>query len=164
MTVTTTGGEVQRAGTGFRFISGEPLARLKDGLTVRVELEIRVLAGPGAAAAAAKASDVCSELRSLGGTIRGGGVGHRIAIGLAPDRGRGRGVVHPATGGAGERAGLAPQPAVLDSSRVADPQWQERRPRRRGLTLRGIIDTLSRRQAGEKTSHSAEAGPFRVRQ
>ena len=33
-----------------------------------------------------------------------------------------------------------------------------------GLTLRGIIDTLSRRQASEKTSHSAEAGPFRVRQ
>ena len=33
-----------------------------------------------------------------------------------------------------------------------------------GLTLRGIIDTLSRRQAGEKTSHSAEAGPFRVQQ
>jgi len=33
-----------------------------------------------------------------------------------------------------------------------------------GLTLRGIIDTLSRRQASEKTSHSTEAGPFRVQQ
>ena len=32
-----------------------------------------------------------------------------------------------------------------------------------GLTLRGIIDTLSRRQASAKTSHSAEGGPFRVR-
>jgi len=45
MTVTTTGGEVRVQAPGFRFISGEPLARLKDGLTVRVELEIRVLAG-----------------------------------------------------------------------------------------------------------------------
>jgi hypothetical protein len=32
-----------------------------------------------------------------------------------------------------------------------------------GLTLRGIIDTLSRRQTGEKTSYSAEGGPFQVR-
>ena len=30
-----------------------------------------------------------------------------------------------------------------------------------GLTLRGIIETLSRRQASD-TSHSAEGGPFRV--
>ena len=32
-----------------------------------------------------------------------------------------------------------------------------------GLTLRGIIDALSRRQASEKTSHSTEGGPFQVR-
>ena len=46
MTVSTTGGEVRVQAPGFRFIAGEPLARLKDGLTVRVELELRVLAAP----------------------------------------------------------------------------------------------------------------------
>jgi hypothetical protein len=54
MTVTTTGGEVRVQAPGFRFVAGEPLSRLKDGLTVRVELEMRVLAGPGAAVAAAQ--------------------------------------------------------------------------------------------------------------
>ena len=54
MTVTTTGGEVRVQAPGFRFISDHTLARLKDGLTVRVEIEMRVLAGPGAATAAAQ--------------------------------------------------------------------------------------------------------------
>src|SRR5262245_23725745 len=54
MTMTTTGGQVRVQSPGFRFISGETLARLKDGLTLRVEMEMRVLAGPGAATAAAQ--------------------------------------------------------------------------------------------------------------
>ena len=37
---------------GFSFIKGEPLARLKDGRSVRVDLELEVLPRPGAAAAA----------------------------------------------------------------------------------------------------------------
>ena len=47
MTVTTAGGVVRVRAPGFRFIDGEPLARLKDGLSVRVDLELSVLARPG---------------------------------------------------------------------------------------------------------------------
>ena len=46
MTVTTTGGEVRVQAPGFRFITGEPLARLKGGLTVRVELDAPLTGGP----------------------------------------------------------------------------------------------------------------------
>ena len=54
MTVTATSGDVRVQAPGFRFLSGQTLARLKDGLTVRAEIEMRVLAAPGAATPAAQ--------------------------------------------------------------------------------------------------------------
>jgi len=165
ITVTTTGGVVRVQAPGFRFISGEPLARLKDGLTVRVELEIRVLAGPGAAAAAAQSRqtfvlsyDLWEE--RFAAAVSGTGsrsVSHLTAA--AAEAWCIQQLTVPVSG----LGALRSQPFWIRlESRILNGKSDGREDA--GLTLRGIIDTLSRRQAGEKTSQSAEGGPFRVRQ
>ena len=165
MTVTTTGGEVRVQAPGFRFISGEPLARLKDGLTVRVELGIGVLAGPGAAAAAAQSRqtfvlsyDLWEE--RFAAAVSGTGsrsVSHLTAA--AAEAWCIQQLSVPVSG----LGSLRSQPFWIRlESRILNGKSDGREDE--GLTLRGIIDTLSRRRASEKTSHSAEAGPFRVRQ
>ena len=165
MTVTTTGGEVRVQAPGFRFITGEPLTRLKDGLPVRVELEIRVLAGPGGAAAAAQSRqtfvlsyDLWEE--RFAAAVSGTGsrsVSHLTAA--AAEAWCIQQLSVPVSG----LGSLRSQPFwVRLQSRILNGKSDGREDE--GLTLRGIIDTLSRRQAGEKTSHSAEAGPFRVQQ
>ena len=48
VTVNRTGDAVTVRAPGFTFIKGEPLARLRDGRSVRVELDFAVLPRPGA--------------------------------------------------------------------------------------------------------------------
>ena len=164
MTATTTGGEVRVQAPGFRFITGEPLARLKDGLTVRVELELRVLGGPGAAAAAAQSRhtfvlsyDLWEE--RFAAAVSGTGsrsVSHVTAA--AAEAWCIQQLAVPVSG----LGSLRNQPFWIRlESRLVNGENDGRAGE--GLTLRGIIDTLSRRQASEKASHSEEAGPFRVR-
>src|SRR5688572_21051930 len=52
VTVERAGDAVTVRAPGFGFIKGEPLARLRDGRSLRVDLELDVLPGPGGAAAA----------------------------------------------------------------------------------------------------------------
>ena len=52
VTVETVGDALRIRAPGFSFLKGEPLARLKDGRSVRVELAAMVLAAPGKSAAA----------------------------------------------------------------------------------------------------------------
>lgn len=165
MTVTTTGGVVRVQAPGFRFIAGEPLARLKDGLTVRVELELRVLAGPGAAAAAAHGRQtfvLSYDLWEERFAAAMSGTGSRSVSHLTAEAAEAwciQQLTVPVSG----LGSLRSQPFWIRlESRVLNGQSDGRDDE--GLTLRGIIDTLSRRQAREKTPHSAEAGPFRVRQ
>ena len=164
MTVTTTGGEVRVQAPGFHFIAGQPLARLKDGLAVRVELEMRVIAGPGAAAAAAQSRqtfvlsyDLWEE--RFAATVSGSAsrsVSHLTAA--AAEAWCIQQLTVPVSG----MGSLRSQPFWIRlESRILNGKSDGREDE--GLTLRGIIDTLSRRGATEKTSHSAEAGPFQVR-
>ena len=163
MTVTTTGGEVRVQAPGFRFIIGEPLDRLKDGLPVRVELEIRVLAAPGGAAAAQNRQtfvlsyDLWEE--RFAAAVSGSGsrsISHLTAA--AAEAWCIQQLMVPVSA----LGSLRSQPFWIGlESRMLNGHSDERADQ--GLTLRGMIDALSRRQAGEKTSHSVEAGPFRVR-
>lgn len=165
MTVTTTGGEVRVQAPGFRFISGEPLARLKDGLTVRVELEVRVLAGPGAAVAATQRRQtfvLSYDLWEERFAAAVSGTGSRSVSHLTAEAAEAwciQQVTVPVSG----LGSLRSRPFWIRlESRILNGKSDGREGE--GLTLRGIIDTLSRRQASDKTSQSAEAGPFRVRQ
>jgi hypothetical protein len=164
MTVTTTGGEVRVQAPGFRFITGEPLARLKDGLTARVDLGIQVLAGPGAAAAAqSRQTFVLSyDLWEERFAAAVSGTGSRSVSHLTAAAAEAW-CIQQLTVPVSALGSLRSQPFWIRlESRIVNGTSDGREEE--GLTLRGIIDTLSRRQASEKTSHSAEAGPFRVRQ
>ena len=165
MTVTTTGGEVRVQAPGFRFISGEPLARLKDGLTVRVELEIHVLAGPGAATAAVQnrqAFVLSYDLWEERFAAAVSGTGSRSLSHLTAAAAEAWCIQQLAVP-VSRLGALRNQPFWIRlESRILNGKSDGREDE--GLTLRGIIDTLSRRQASEKASHSTEAGPFRVRQ
>ena len=70
VTVDTVGEALKIRAPGFGFLKGDPLARLKDGRSVRVELAAMVLPAPGKIAGGDDATDLRVELRSLGGTIR----------------------------------------------------------------------------------------------
>ncbi len=164
MTVTATSGDVRVQAPGFRFLSGQTLARLKDGLTVRVEIEMRVLAAPGAATPAAQNRQTFVLSYDLWE--------ERFAASIS---GTGSRSVSHLTAAAAEAwciqqlsvpiSGLGPlrnEPFWIRlDAQIVNGQNNAREDE--GLTLRGIIDTLSRRQASAKTSHSAEGGPFRVR-
>ena len=52
MTVETVGDALRIRAPGFSFLKGDPLARLKDGRSVRVELAAMVLPAPGKSPAA----------------------------------------------------------------------------------------------------------------
>jgi hypothetical protein len=163
MTMTSTGGNVRVQAPGFRFLSGQPLARLKNGMTVRVELELRVLAAPGAATPVTQnrqtfilSYDLWEE--RFAATVSGSGsrsISHLTAA--AAEAWCIQQLTVPVSG----LGALRNQPFWIRlESNMIDGERTSREDE--GLTLRGIIDTLSRK-TGEKTSHSAEGGPFQVR-
>jgi len=164
MTVSTKDGLVRAQAPGFRFISGQPLARLKDGLTVRVELEMRVLAASGADTAAAQHRRTCVFSYDLWE--------ERFAASVSGSGSRSVSHVTAAAAEAWCIEQLAVPVSALGPLRN-QPFWIRLEAQilngesagrdSEGLTLHGIIDTLSRRQASEKTSHSTEGGPFQVR-
>ena len=165
LTVTAASGLVQVRAPGLRFIEGEPLARLKDGQSVRVDFLVRVLATPGAAAAAERrltlvlSYDLWEE---------------RFAV-TSPDA-PSRSVSHLTSAAA--EAWCVEQLAFPVSSlgplgrdlpfwirleyRVRNDVGAE--PDDGGLTLQGLIDVLSRRRRTGDVSHAIEAGPFRVQE
>jgi hypothetical protein len=149
---------------GFHFLSDHTLKRLKDGLTVRVEIAMRVLAEPGAANGAAQhrqtfvlSYDLWEE--RFAATLAGTGsrsISHLTAAAAEAW------CIEQLTVPVSALGSLRSQPFWIRlDSQIVDGQNAAREDE--GLTLRGIIDTLSRRQTGEKTSHSIEGGPFTVR-
>ena len=161
VTVSTVGGSLHVRAPGFGFIKGEPLARLKDGRSVRVDLELAVLAEARRARRRAEPADLRSELRSLGRTIRRDASGRAAAVDLAPDV-------------AGAEAWCLEQLTVPVSAlgrlgrdapfwirleyRVLDGDSPPPTGRRRGFTLRGLIDALSRRRRTDDSTHVDRGG------
>ena len=161
ITVTTAGGAVRAQAPGFRFITGEPLARLKDGLPVRVELELSVLAGPsGNATTGHKQAFVLSyDLWEERFAAAVSGTGSRSMSHLTSAAAEAWCVQQLAIP-VDKLGSLRTQPFWIRlESRILNGSTAGREDA--GLTLRGIIDSLSRRQASD-TSHSAEGGPFKV--
>ena len=165
LSVTATSGVVQVRAPGLRFIDGEPLARLKDGQSVRVDLHLTVLAKPGAAAAVQRrqALVVSYDLWE-----------ERFAV-TSPDA-PARSVSH-LTAAAAEAwcvEQLAFPVTALGPLARNLPFWIRLEYRVRsdtgaesdesGLTLQGLIDLLSRRRRTGDVSHTIEAGPFRVQE
>jgi hypothetical protein len=165
ISVKAVSGVVHVQAPGLRFIDGPPLARLKDGQSVRVDLELSVLAKPGAAAAAQHRQTVVLSYDLWE---------ERFAVTLAgaPSRSMSHLTLTAAEAWCVQQLAI-PVSALgalghnlpfwvrLDY-RVLDGAGVERDDD--GFTLRGLIDALSRRRKTGDVSHSIEAGPFRVQE
>jgi hypothetical protein len=152
---------------GFTFIKGEPLARLKDGHTVRVELAVMILAKSGGPRIAETRQTLLLSYDLWE---------ERFAVSLPGTPPRSAAYL---TSSAAEAWCLdqvtVPVAALLSIGREA-PFWVrleyhildgELAPADNGTagdTLQGIIDALSRRRKSQEWTHTIEAGPFRLPQ
>ena len=165
LTVTAASGLVQVRAPGLRIIEGEPLARLKDGQSVRVDFEISVLSKPGGVATLQRRQTLVVSYDLWE---------ERFAV-ASPDA-PSRSVSH-LTSAAAEAwcvEQLAFPVTALGPLGRNRPFWIRLEYRVRndvsaerdegGLTLQGLIDVLSRRRKTGDVSHAIEAGPFRVQE
>jgi hypothetical protein len=164
LTVDTVGEALRIRAPGFSFMQGDPLTRLKDGRTVRVELAALVLPGPGKppGAAARRVFALSYDLWE-----------ERFAV-TALDA-RAQSVSHLALAAAeawcveqltiplsalGVLGRDLPfwvrlEYSILDGNETSETTDS-------AYTLQGLIDLLSRRRKTDSPSHALEAGPFRT--
>lgn len=154
---------VQAPGLGF--IRGETLARLKDGRSARVDLDLTVLPGPGGTPAArgrqtyVLSYDLWEE---------------RFAVTLAGPPPRSVAYLTANAAEAWCLEQLTIPVSALGALRAA-PFWIRleyrildgdslgARDEGSGLTLKGMIEALSRKPKTTSLTHAVEAGPFRLR-
>lgn len=151
---------------GFTFVKGEPLVRLKDGRSVRVELDLSVLPKPGDPAAARSrqtfvlsydlweerfaATLVGPPAKSAAYLTSTGAEAWCLEQLTVPVAALGRlGREQPFW----IRLGYQ----VLDGGGPAGGDDDA------GFTLRALIDALSSRRKATAWTHAIEAGPFRLR-
>ena len=164
LTVEAVGDVLRIRAPGLSFLKGDPLIRLRDGRSVRVELAALVLPGPGQPAAAAVrrvfalSYDLWEERFAV--TVldaRSQSVSH-LAL-AAAEAWCVEQLVVPlnAIGALGRDVPfwIRLEYNVLDGD--GGPGSPDG-----GYTLQGLIDLLSRRRKTDSSSHALEAGPFRT--
>ena len=163
VTVDAVGDVLKIRAPGFSFLKGDPLARLKEGRSVRVELGGLVLPAPGKlpAAAARRVFALSYDLweeRFAVTTVeaRAQSVSH-LALAAAEAW-----CVEQLTIPLTALGALGDQPfwirleyRILDGDAASDQSDS-------GYTLQALIDALSRRRKTEASPHALEAGPFRT--
>jgi hypothetical protein len=165
VTVARTGNAVRVRAPEFNFIKGEPLARLKDGRSVRVDLELDVLPGPGGQAVAqgrqtyVLSYDLWEE---------------RFAVTQAGPLSRSNAYLTAAAAEAWCLEQLTVPVTELGRHGRDLPFWIRLGYRvlavdtpvqdngAADFSLRGLVEALSRRRRSEPLTHSIEAGPFRL--
>jgi hypothetical protein len=164
LTIDTVGDSLKIRAPGFSFLKGDPLLRLKDGRSVRVELAALVLPSPGKSPAAATrrifalSYDLWEE-RFAVTTVekRAQSVSH-LAVAAAEawcvDQ---LAVPVKALGALGRDLPLW----IRFEYRILDEDSQAESGDSR-YTLGGLIDALSRRRKADSSTHALEAGPFRL--
>ena len=164
ITVRRSGDSVAVRAPAFTFIKGEPLARLKDGRSVRIDLTLAILPKAGAARVAeAQQSFILSyDLWE-----------EKFAVSYV---GPARKSTAYLTAGAAESWCLDQLLVPINTMGALGkdgPFWirleyriqdgdSASRPPEPADTLQGMIDALSRRRKAGEWTHSVEAGPFRI--
>jgi hypothetical protein len=164
LTVDAVGDGLRIRAPGFSFLKGDPLTRLRDGRSVRVELAALVLPGPGkpAAAAARRVFALSYDLWE-----------ERFAVTVLDARSQS--VSHLALAAVEAwcvEQLVVPLNAIAALGRdapfwirleynVLDGEGGSGNPDS-GYSLQGLIDLLSRRRKTDSPSHVLEAGPFRT--
>jgi hypothetical protein len=163
--VTTAGEAVKIRAPRFSFLKGQPLDRLKDGRSVRVELIAMVLPAPGKAPVAtarrtfALSYDLWEE-RFAVTTVepRSQSISHLTTTAAEAWCVEQLTIPVRSLGALGRDAPfwIRLEYRVLDEVTAGADEGS-------GLTLQSLIDALSRRGRTEATSEALEAGPFRLR-
>ncbi len=164
LTVDAVGGTLRIRAPGLSFLKGDPLARLKDGRSVRVELAALVMAAPGKSPAAATrrifalSYDLWEErfaVTTVGG--RSQSVSHLAASAAEAWCVEQLAIPLSVLGALGRDAPfwIRLEYRILDGDVTADPSDS-------GYSLQALIDALSRRRKAEPSPHTLEAGPFRL--
>jgi hypothetical protein len=177
VSVNRTGDAVTVKAPDFTFIKGEPLARLKDGRSVRVDLELAVLPKAGATGVTqTRQSFVLSyDLWE-----------ERFAVTLV---GVSTGTASTATPGTPSRSAAYLTSAAAEAwcleqltvsanalgtlgkdvpfwvrleYRILDGDAAPAAGTNGSYSLQGLIDAMSRRRKSQEWTHSIEAGPFRL--
>ena len=165
VSITRTGEAIAVRAPGLGFIKGDTLARLKDGRTVRIDVDFSVLPGPGGTATAHSrhafvlSYDLWEE---------------RFAVTMAGPPPRSVSYLTAAAAEAwclehltipiAELGKLRDAPFWIRLEyRILDGSTPSARQEDAGLTLRGMIEALSRRPKPAEPTHAVEAGPFRLR-
>ena len=147
------------------FIKGEPLARLKDGRSVRIDLDLMVLPGPGGTAVArARQTFILSyDLWEERFAVTQAGTPPRQASYLTASAAEAWCLDH-LTIPLNELGKLRDAPFWIRLEyRIVDGNTPADRDDAGGLSLKGLIDALSRRPKESGPTHAVEAGPFRIR-
>jgi len=164
LTIDTIGDALKIRAPGFSFLKGDPLVRLKDGRSVRVELAALVLAAPGKSPVAATrrifalSYDLWEErfaVSTVGG--RAQSVSHLTVSAAEAWCVEQLAIPLSALGGAGRDAPfwMRLEYQILDGDVPSDSEDS-------GYTLQALIDVLSRRRKSEPSPRTLEAGPFRL--
>jgi hypothetical protein len=164
LTIHTVSDALKVRAPGLRFLSGEPLARLKDGRSVRVELVAMVLAAPGKSPATA-----ARRIFSLSYDLWE----ERFAVTMVDARSQSVSHLMQAAAEAWCVEQLAIPLGALGALGRDVPLWVRLEYRildgdgapgetDSGYTLQALIDLLSRRRKTEPSPHALEAGPFRL--
>ena len=164
LTVDTSGDALRIHAPGFSFLKGDPVARLKDGRSVRVELAAMVLPAPGKSVVAttrrifALSYDLWEERFAVTTVEKRPQSASHLALAAAEawcvDQ---LSIPVDALGGLGRDLPfwIRLEYRFLDSDATTDPSDS-------GYTLQGLIDALSRRRKADSSPHALEAGPFRL--
>jgi hypothetical protein len=164
LSVTTAGDAVKIRAPGWSFLTAEPLARLREGRTVRVELAAFVLSGPGRSPltavrqvfsvsydlweerfAVATAGAHAASVSHLAATAAEAWCIDQLAVPIAPL------AALPE-----RRFWIRLEYRILDGDGAATADDDS------GLTLQRLIDVFSRRRKNESQSRALEGGPFRL--
>ena len=165
VTIKSTAGALQVQAPGFAFIEGAVADRLRDGRSVRVDVDLMVLEQPkGTAVAQTRQSyalsfDLWEErfaVTRIGTPARS--ISHRTAKNAEAWCLEHLTIPLTALGRVGRDTPFWIRLAyrVQDAPAAANASSDE------GLTLAALIDRLSRRREQAQTERSVEAGPFRL--
>jgi hypothetical protein len=164
-TVDVVGEALKIRAPGFSFLKGDPLARLKDGRSVRVELAAMVLPEPGKSPAAtirrvfALSYDLWED-RFAVTTVdaHSQSVSHLMMAAAEAWCVEQLAIPVSALGVLGRDLPfwIRVEYRVLPGDSTSDAEDS-------GYTLQALIDALSRRRKQESAPHPLEAGPFQLR-
>jgi hypothetical protein len=163
LTLNPSGGVLKVRAPGLDFLKGEPLGRLKDGRSVRVELALLVLPAPAKPPVATErrvfslSYDLWEE-RFAAATVdpRSQTVSH-VAVPAVEAWCVDQLAVPVATLEALDRDAqfwIRLEYRILNGEGAQDVD--------QGFTLQALIDVLSRRRRSDPSTHAIEAGPFRL--